>query len=356
MRPETMARFLLRTAFYAVAAALGYVALRYLLRWLAPFLLALALSAALEPLILRAQRRLHLRRGFTAAVLTLLTLALPGAGLFWLLRALVKQATALLARLPLLLAELPAAIQHLRLRWDSFCAACPDPLRQWFGSFPRRMGDGSLSLLGDWSAALLDRLTGLVISLPDAALFCGTTALALFYTSARYPQLRAFLRRQIPPRYRGDASGVKRSVCRAMGRWLRAEALLLLITFSLLLAGLLLLRQPYALLLAGLISFVDLLPVLGTGTVLLPWAALALLTGRTPFALGLLALQLILTLQRQLLEPRLLAAQADLPPLAALLAMYLGFRVFGIGGMILFPILLLLAKQLQDAGFFRLWK
>lgn len=356
MKPETMARFLLRAAFFAAAAALFWLTLRYLLRWLLPFALALGISAAMEPLILRAQRALRLRRGFTAAVLTLLVLALSGLGLTQLLRVLWRQAEALLARLPLLLSELPAVWQHWQLRWDALCAACPDPLRQWMSSFSGRMGEGTLELLGRWSGDLLTRLTGAVISLPDAALFLGTTVLAVFYTSARYPEIRAFLRRQLPQRWRGGASGVKQSVCRVMGRWLKAEALLWCITFSLLLVGLLLLRQPYALLLALLISLVDLLPVLGTGTVLLPWAALALLTGRGPFAVGLLALQLVILLQRQLLEPKLLAAQADLPPLAALIAMYLGFCTFGVGGMILFPILLLLVKQLRDAGYLRLWK
>ena len=141
-----------------------------------------------------------------------------------------------------------------------------------------------------------------------------------------------------------------------MAKWLRAETLLWLLTFAVLLTGLLLLRVEFALLLAFLISFVDLLPVLGTGTILLPWAAVAFLLGRGTFSIGLLVLQLILLLQRSILEPKLLAAQADLPPLAALLAMYLGFCSVGIAGMLLFPLLLLLLKQLHDAGCIRIWK
>ena len=356
MKPETMSRLLLRGSFYAAAAALFYLAVRYLLRWLLPFLLALGVSAALEPVILWCRNKLHLRRGFTSAALTLGCVGLLGVGLFRLGRTLLQQATALLTRLPLLLAELPALLQHWQLRWNALCAACPEPIRQWAGSLSSRMSDSSFSLLTDWSSELLAWLTGFVASLPDAALFFATTVLAIFYTSARYPDIRAFLRRQIPQRYRSDASGVKRNVCLTMALWLRAETLLWLATFLVLLAGLLFLRVSYALLLAFLIAFVDLLPVLGTGTVLLPWAALAFLAGKTPFALGLLILQLVLSLQRSFLEPKLLAAQADLPPLAALLAMYLGFCSLGIAGMILFPILLLLLKQLQDAGYFRLWK
>ncbi|MGM9619776.1 MAG: sporulation integral membrane protein YtvI [Oscillospiraceae bacterium] len=356
MKPETMARMLLQTAFIAVCGLLFYLAVRYLLRWLLPFLLALILSAALEPVILWCRRHLRFRRGFTAAVCTILSVGLLGALLFRLCARLLQQATALLTRLPLLLAELPALLEHWQLRWDSLCAACPEPLRQWMGSFAGRISDGSLSLLTDWSGELLSSLPSLVAFLPDAVLCFATTVLAIFYTSSRYPEIRAFLRRQIPPHHRAEASGVKQNICATMGKWLRAQALLWLMTFLVLLAGLLLLRVPYALLLAFLIAFVDLLPVLGTGTVLLPWAALAFLAGRGPFAVGLLALQLVLLLQRSLLEPKLLASQAGLPPIAALFAMYLGFCSMGIAGMILFPMLLLLLKQLQDEDYIRLWK
>lgn len=356
MKPEMMKRFLLCTAFAAAVGAVFTFFFRYLLRWLLPFLLAIAISAALEPLILRCQKHLRLRRGFSAAVLTLGCLALLGAGLYKLAAALLQQATSFLTRLPILVAELPALLQHWQLRWNALCAACPEPVRQWAASLPARMGNGSFPLLTEWSSSLLSRLTGIVVSLPDAVLFCATTVLAVVYTAVRYPEIRAFLRRQIPTRYQSGARGVKRNVCLTVSRWLRAEMLLWGVTFCILLAGLLLLRQPYALLLAFLVSLVDLLPILGTGTVLLPWAALSLLANNTPFALALLALQLLLTLLRSFLEPKLLAAQADLPPIAALLAMYLGFCCFGIGGMILFPILLLLVKQLQDAGYFRLWK
>ena len=123
-----------------------------------------------------------------------------------------------------------------------------------------------------------------------------------------------------------------------------------------LLVGLLLIRQPYALLLAAVIAFIDALPVFGTGTVLLPWAAVCLLLQQTPKAIALGALYAVITLVRSFLEPKIMAAQVNLPPLAALLAMYVGFCSFGVAGMILFPIALLFLKQLRDAGYLNLWK
>ena len=137
---------------------------------------------------------------------------------------------------------------------------------------------------------------------------------------------------------------------------LKAQSLLWLITFCFLLGGFWLLRLPYALLMAAVTTLVDALPVLGTGTVLLPWALFHLLLGTPLHGAALLALYAVITLVRSLLEPKLVASQVGLPPLAALIAMYMGYCLFGLGGMILLPILLLFVKQLQDGGFVRVWR
>lgn len=111
-----------------------------------------------------------------------------------------------------------------------------------------------------------------------------------------------------------------------------------------------------ALALAALIAVIDALPVFGTGTALVPWGILCLLTGNVPKGLGLLALYGVISLVRSVLEPKIMAAQVDLPPLAALAAMYVGFCAFGVAGMVLCPMALLFVKQLHDSGWLRLWK
>ena len=94
----------------------------------------------------------------------------------------------------------------------------------------------------------------------------------------------------------------------------------------------------------------------GTGTVLLPWAVLCCLVGSFPKGIALTALYLVIWLVRSIMEPKLMASSAGLPPLPALLAMYVGFCAMGVAGMILGPILLLLVKQLHDGGYLHLWK
>jgi len=122
------------------------------------------------------------------------------------------------------------------------------------------------------------------------------------------------------------------------------------VTFFELLLGFLLMRQRYALLLALLITLLDALPVFGTGTALVPWALFTLLFGFPPRAIVLLALHLCTLITRNTLEPKLISAQAGLPPVASLFAMYLGYCAFGVAGMILFPFFLLLVSQVANVS------
>ena len=182
-----------------------------------------------------------------------------------------------------------------------------------------------------------------------------TTVLAVFFTLSAYPAVMGFFRRQLGPGL-VRAQGVKANVFATLGKWLKAECILLAVTFCQLLAGLLLIRQEYALLLAALIALIDALPVFGTGTVLVPWAAAVCLLGNVPKGIALLALFAVISVVRSVLEPKLVAAQAGLPPLASLAAMYVGFCAMGVAGMVLAPVLLLLVKQLHDGGYIRLWR
>ena len=352
---EKQRAFLVRTAYWAVWAVLLWLGVRYLLRWLLPFLLALALAAAVEPVIAWCRRRMGLKRGFTAAVVTIAVtgaiLALA-AVIVW---QLIRQAAELLGQLPGLLAGLPGMTEDLRQRLEDFCAACPQGLRGWLEEVPALLGTLAAGAAQRASGACITAAAALAAALPGVFLFCGTTALAVFFTAGSYPRVMAFFRRQLGHRL-DRARGVKANLLSTLGKWCRAQAILLGVTFCELLAGFLLMGQRYALLLAAVTALVDALPVFGTGTVLLPWAAVCLLTGQAPRAVALAALYAVISAVRSLLEPKVMAAQAGLPPLAALAAMYAGFRALGVTGMILLPMALLFVKQLHDEGYVGLWK
>lgn len=132
--------------------------------------------------------------------------------------------------------------------------------------------------------------------------------------------------------------------------YLRSYLLLFLLTFAELFLGFLILRIPYAGVLAFAIAVFDILPVLGTGGILLPWAAVLLIMGNTPLALGILVLYIVITAIRNTLEPKIVGKQIGLHPLATLIAMFIGLRILGIAGMVIFPVGLSVLVSLEKGG------
>ena len=184
--------------------------------------------------------------------------------------------------------------------------------------------------------------------LPDAVLFTVTAILSSFMLSGELPAIRSWLSRVIRPEWRQKALSLRSHVRTTFGGWLRAQLKLMGVTFLILNVGLMLLRVQYPVLDALLITIVDALPVFGTGTILIPWAIVMFLRGETKKGIGLVILYGTAALSRQALEPRLVGRQVGLNPVLTLLALYAGYRLLGVAGMIVFPISAMLLKQIWD--------
>jgi len=337
-----LARFLLRGGAALLAALLLYMLVRFVLPALAPFLIALAAAAALEPAVRFLERRLHLRRGFSAALGTLFLLFILLGLLAFFGVSLLRQAEGLAAQLALFAENLAAPMQRLGERFARFGTALPPWLATAVDGFFADFAQTFSSLLTSAASWLLGKLGSLAAAVPKVLLAAATSLLAVYFTSAAYPTLRAWAGRLKGKNFGETAATLRTTLL----RWLRAQLTLFSLTFAQLLLGFTLLGSDFALLGAFLTALVDLLPVLGTGTVLIPWALFALLADNAPRALGLVLLYLTTLLVRNIVEPRLLASLAGVPPIVSLAAMYLGFCSFGVGGMLLFPLLLLLTATL----------
>ena len=348
--------FFKRTVVVLLWLAGLYVFCRWLLLALLPFLVALGLSAITEPLVQKVRRKLRVRRSFAAAVVTTLLLLTIGGAAALLLIRLVLELQTWSNRLPEAVEQFPQIWNALLDRVDSWYTSCPVFLRSGLDGMAQQLMTEGPSLAGTVSTWVMEGASALLAALPSAGLFLVTTVLAIYFTSLSYPAILSFLKRQLPESWQKRCRSAAQCCRSTILKWLRAELLLILITFLLLLAGFTWMGLDFALLAAAFTALVDALPVLGVGAVLIPWSVLSLLLGNTERGLALLALYAVTSLTHSLVEPRLLAGQADLPPISALLAMYVGFRFLGVGGMILFPVFLLLVKQLQDAGVIQLWK
>lgn len=334
-----------RAALAVIAGALAiWMAVAWFLPVLLPFAIGLAVASAAQPLVRRLQE-LRLPRWAASALCVGLVFGLLALGVYLLGRTVVSQLGALAGELP---AIARSAGQTLRQWLDSMCARAPvgmeDTVRTWADSLllrseriGERLSDAAIATLG-----------GAVTALPEVLLFTVTAVLSGFMLCARLPELRQALRKKLPRHRLAQLEKLRGRLRQVLSGWFRAQAALLSVSFCIVTSGLLLLRAPYALGLGALIAFVDALPVLGAGTILLPWAAVAMLQGMTRRALGLVLLYAATALTRAALEPRLLGRHLGLHPLVALVALYAGFRLCGVGGMLLFPIGAILLRQLVE--------
>ena len=353
--PERLAKYLWAALCWALVIAALWLALRFLLPWLAPFLVALGAAALMEPAV-GALARHGWRRSVAAGLVTLAVLAAAAGAVYALASKGVDMLTDFARQVPELVASAEQTLARLEARMLEYIAAAPQGVSGYLESALDSLGESLYKLpaaLSQWGLELVARTAQ---ASPDTLLFAVTAGIGTYFASASYPQLTAFLAAQIPAGLRRRFSGVGGNLKGSFGGWLRAQLILMLMTFFELLIGFLLLRVRGAPVIAAVTALVDALPVFGTGTVLLPWAAACLLLGQAPRAVALAALYAVISAVHSFLEPKVMAAQAGLPPLAALAAMYAGFRAFGVAGMILLPVALLFVKQLHDQGYVGLWK
>lgn len=340
MRPGTKKVLSALAIFLAV-----WLGLRYLLPLFAPFVLGLALALAAEPMVSFLHKRLHVPRAVSAGIGVSMAFCFLAMLLLLLCAFIARELRNLAGILPSLETTAATGLSTVQSFLLGMTDRAPQSLRPILQENLSSLFSGGTALLDQAVRWLLGLAGNLLSHVPDSALGLGTAIISGYMFSAKLPRIRRWLLRRIPKeRLRLLLAAGKRVKTVVFG-WLKAQAKLMGVTFSVLVLGLVLLRVPYAALWALGIALVDAFPVLGTGTVLLPWSVISLLQGDTPLAIGLAGIYVTVTLLRSILEPKFLGRHLGLDPLVTLMAMYAGYKLWGIGGMILAPLLAVTAIQ-----------
>lgn len=326
--------------------------LPWLLGLFGPFLAALGVAWALNRPIRFLQRKLHLRRGAASVGLVVLAVSAVGAMIAGLGYLLVTQAAAALESWPEMWDGVVSGVEQVSRSVEELVPAVGRSAGAEGGGVWTRLG----TWIGDALGAALSAAAGFAgsfaLSLPGFVIGLVIFVMAACSLSADYPRLRRELARRVPGELRGFASRVKRVIAAAFGGCVRAEFLLSAMVFAVMLVGFLLMGEPYAVLVAFALAVLDFVPVAGAGTGLAPWAAIEALRGNYAHALALCAVWAATALVRQLAEPRIVGGQTGLSPIASLMSIYVGMKLFGVAGMALGPVTwLVLAAIARDGAF-----
>lgn len=208
-------------------------------------------------------------------------------------------------------------------------------------------------------SAMLDSfVTNLASSIPALALKIAkstprvligivVSALGCFYFAIDYSNIKKSISDALSPNLKEKLSRAKSVSGSALKKYLRAYLLIMLITFVEVLTGLLILRIPYAFLIALGVAFLDMLPIFGTGAVLIPWAIVSFILKDVGTATGLLIIYGVATIVREVIEPKIIGASLGIHPLITLFAMFLSLRFFGVAGLLLSPFILIMIKEIR---------
>lgn len=334
---------------YAICGVVGiWVTVKLLLPVGLPFLLGYGLSALAEPPVRALKERFGVPRRPAAFLVVLLLSAAVFGILFLLGKLLFSQAQELAARLPSLLTSLEEPLAKLHGGLLRIAAKLPQSVAPAAAEWIDRLFAGGSVVAGTVSEWLLGFAGNVISLIPDIVLFLLTMILSAYLFCAERTQLLQIARRLLPEQWRKKLLAVKTRLRGALGGYCKAQGYLLLVTLAIVAVGLLLLRRRNALLIALLIAVVDALPVFGAGTILIPWGVISFLRGQTGQAVGQLLLYAVTSLTRTCLEPRFLGRQIGLNPLLTLVSLYAGFRLFGVIGMILVPVGVILLKQIYE--------
>ena len=319
----------------------------------APFLFALAAAAVLNPLVKRLQKFLGWNRQVLSALLLLLVFGLLGGGLALLAYAAAGQLLSLVQNWSGLLDSLQAVLDQLELFFAHILTLAPPPvteivesagdsLFQWLSeAVPSALGSLGLEA-GEKAMALPSFLVALVIFV-----------MATFLLTADYPYLRSRYVQHLDEGVLRFLSQLRVTALGAFGGYVKAEFLLSVGVFFILLGGFLLIRQPYGLLLALGLAVMDFIPIIGAGTVMVPWAFAALFTGDLPSAVELMAIWGVIALFRRVMEPKFVGDQTGLSPILSLVSIYVGMKLAGVLGMVFGPVVILVVLNLAGMGMFR---
>lgn len=171
--------------------------------------------------------------------------------------------------------------------------------------------------------------------------------ISTFFFSMDFDRIVRFLKNCLPEKVEKALGPIKEKTVRSLKMFVLSYFVIFLMTFADFSIGFLILRIPYAILIGLLVVVMDIMPVPGTGLVLLPWAVIAAFMKKFTLAIGIALLYIIITVIRNTVEPKLVGKQIGLHPLATLISMFLGMQLFGIVGLFAFPVLLSLLVQLR---------
>lgn len=323
-----------------------------------PFLVAFIISLMIEPAIKYIMKKTHLTRRTSSIIIFAIVSIIILGSLTWLIITLFSESSSLLQGLNDYFEKAHQIFDNFMTSFDFDKIHLSDEILNVIQNSTGEI----LNTVSNWIRNSLTGLIDIVTSLPSIAICIGITVVALYFICVDKIYILDQIEHHLPKLWVKKIGSHLRDLIKTLGGYLKAEASLILVSFIISLIGLYLLNImgfniQYPLLMALFIGFVDALPILGSGTVMIPWAILCGINGDLKLGIAIIVLLIIMSVVRQILEPKLVSKNIGVHPIFTLIAMYTGFKFIGVFGLLIGPIVLIIVKNifasLIDRGVFK---
>lgn len=317
---------------FLAASAVVYLAFRFILPLVLPFVFAGLLAALLYPAVRFLHQKLHLSTFLGGGILLLIFIVSVGAGIFFLGRILVMQLIGFFR-------NFEVYEQYISQSVGGLCSGCDRIFRLERGKAMEILSTAMTGLLEKVQSHVLPALTEKTLrAAAGTAVIVGSVLITLVSALMIIKDMEEYKKSYRHLEETPVIGGMLQCLRGGCAVYLRTQLRLLLVIAAILSVGLFLLGNPYALLLGIAIAIFDAFPVLGSGLILVPWAVTRLFAGDYYRMVVLLILFMLCQVIRELVEPKLLGGSLGIRPIAAMMAIYIGVKLFGVSGVILGPL------------------
>lgn len=316
-----------------------------MLAFFMPFLIAFIIALCIEPIIKKLNKKFRLsRRTSTIIVMSVFFLIIIGV-LVWGIVTLISEAYNLLQGINVYFDKGKELLDFIGSKFNNDGIRLPEEV----STFIQSSSNDFLNNLAEFIKDILNSVLTFITQIPTICIYIGITIIATYFICIDRIYMLDQLEHHFPRLWVKRFSKHLREVISALGSYFKAEMILVFISFVVLLIGLIGfkiygLNVEYPLLVAIIIAFVDALPILGSGTVMLPWAVIEAVNGDITLGIALIVLYIVIMVVRQLLEPKIVSNQIGIHPIFTLIAMYTGFQFIGVTGLLIGPIILIIIK------------
>ncbi|MBP3414059.1 MAG: AI-2E family transporter [Clostridia bacterium] len=355
--------FIVDAFYFIIISVILWLILKYAIGLVLPFIISFAIAAFVYRIATPLSQRIkRLSYPAAAAIATTVLFATFGVTLFLIGTALIRQFVEFAIWLPSIATSMTQSVI--------------DTVDGWIKAIPGRIGDsiydyfqktisdmpGTLKTIAELFSGPLMNSVGavgeLALKLPSLIIAIAITIISTYFISMDFKGIKSMLLSILPSGLQPLALKTKHLFCNVLLKMLKTYSFLMLLTFTELAVGFSLISLAgedisYPIPLSLIIALIDILPVLGVGTVLIPWAVIELISGNSHLAIMLIALYAFVAIIRNYLEPKLIGQRFGLHPALTLVAIYVGGKLFGFIGIFALPITLIIISQLRNDEKFR---